>query len=94
VLEEAPAALRRTFTVTELVELVQGERAESPVSLVRGAAQRRSSAQVQQYDVPDLIGQDAAVHRGVADLVDRSVIPSAEALATAVRAETAGLRPV
>jgi protein-tyrosine phosphatase len=89
VLEEAPAALRRTFTLTEFAALVQGETAESPAGLVRGAAQRRSSAQVQEYDVPDPIGKDAEVHREVADLIDRSVTPIAYALAAAVRDEQA-----
>jgi protein-tyrosine phosphatase len=86
VLEEAPGALRRTFTITEFAALVQGESAESAESLVRGAAQRRSSAQVQEYDVPDPIGRGEEVHREVADLIDASVTPIAEALATAVRA--------
>jgi protein-tyrosine phosphatase len=86
VLEEAPGALRRTFTITEFAALVRGEDAESPVSLVRKAAQRRSSAQVQEYDVPDPIGRSEEVHREAADLVDASVTPIAEALAAAVRA--------
>jgi protein-tyrosine phosphatase len=91
VLEEAPAALRRTFTITELAALVRGESAESPESLVRGAAQRRSSAQVEGYDVPDPIGRGEDVHREAADLIDASVTPIAEALAAAVRAESGAL---
>jgi protein-tyrosine phosphatase len=92
VLEEAPGALRRTFTITEFAALVRGESADSPESLVRGAAQRRSSAQVQEYDVPDPIGRGAEVHREAADLVDASVTPIAEALAAAVRAEAGETR--
>jgi protein-tyrosine phosphatase len=91
VLEEAPAALRRTFTITELAALVQGESAESPESLVRGAAQRRSSAQVEEYDVPDPIGRGEDVHREAADLIDASVTTIAEALAAAVQAEAGAL---
>jgi protein-tyrosine phosphatase len=90
VLEEAPGALRRTFTITEFAALVQGESAESAESLVRGAAQRRSSAQVQEYDVPDPIGRGEDVHREAADLIEASVTPIAEALAAAVRAGAGG----
>jgi len=85
VLEEAPAALRRTFTITELAALVTGESADSPKTLVADAARRRPSAQVESYDVPDPIGQSADVHREAADLIGAAVTPIAEALATAVR---------
>ena len=84
VLEEAPAALRRTFTITEFVALVEGVKAESPQKLVADAAQRRSSAQVDEYDVPDPIGASPEVHRRAADLIDASVSPIAEAIAAAV----------
>lgn len=85
VLEEAPAALRRTFTITEFAALVRGVEAESTKSLVSDAAQRRSSAEVQTYDVPDPIGKSADVHRKSADLIDASVALIAEAIAGAVR---------
>ena len=85
VLEEAPGALRRTFTITEFAALVQGVEADSPKALVADAAQRRSSAQVEDYDVPDPIGAGPEVHRQAADLIDASVTPIAEALAAAMR---------
>jgi protein-tyrosine phosphatase len=85
VLEEAPGALRRTFTITEFAALVEGVEADTPRSLVADASQRRSSAQVTEYDVPDPIGAGPDVHRQAADLIDGAVTPIAEALATAVR---------
>jgi protein-tyrosine phosphatase len=92
VLEDAPAALRRTFTITEFAALVQGVEADSPKALVSNAAARRSSAQVEDYDVPDPIGKSADVRRAAADLVDTSVTTIAEALATAVRHSANELR--
>ena len=46
VLEEAPGALRRTFTITEFAALMDGVEADSPKALVADAAQRRSAAEV------------------------------------------------
>ena len=85
VLEDVPAALRRTFTIREFAALVDGVQVDSPKSLVADAAQRRSSAQLQEYDVPDPIGLGAAAHRVSADLIDASLTPVAEAIAAAVR---------
>ena len=85
VLEDVPAALRRTFTIREFAALVEGVEAESTKSLVADAAQRRSSAQLQDYDVPDPLGAGAAAHRVAADLIDASLEPIAEAIASAVR---------
>ena len=85
VLEEAPAALRRTFTITEFAALARSARPDSPRQLVADAAQRRSSAQVDEYDVPDPIGAGPQVHRRSADMIDDSVGPIAEVLATAVK---------
>jgi protein-tyrosine phosphatase len=85
VLEDAPAALRRTFTITELAALVSGAEADSPQSLVADAAKRRSAATVETYDVPDPIGEDVAVHRQAADLIDAAVTPIADAITRAVR---------
>lgn len=85
VLEDAPGALRRAFTITEFAALADGVSADSPRELVADAAQRRSLAQVEDYDIPDPIGAGPDVHRKAADLVDASVTPIAAAIATAVR---------
>lgn len=92
VLEDAPGALRRTFTITEFAALVQGVEAGSPKSLVADAAVRRSTAQVEDYDVPDPIGAGPDVHRQAADLIDASVSVIAEALAAAVQSPAADVR--
>jgi len=92
VLEDAPGALRRAFTITEFAALVDGVSADSPRELVADAAQRRSLAQVEDYDVPDPIGAGPEVHRQAADLIDASVTPIAAAIATAVRNAQDGAR--
>lgn len=92
VLEDAPGALRRAFTITEFAALADGVSADSPRELVADAAQRRSLAQVEDYDIPDPIGEGAEVHRKAADLVDASVTPIAAAIATAVRKAQDGAR--
>jgi protein-tyrosine phosphatase len=85
VLEEAPVALRRTFTITEFAALVEGANADSPQDLVADAAQRRSSAQVDDYDVADPVGLGADMYREVAELIDASVSSIAEVIAEAVQ---------
>ena len=92
VLEDAPGALRRAFTITEFAALVDGVSADSPRELVADAAQRRSLARVEDYDVPDPIGAGPEVHRQAADLIDASVTPIAAAIATAVRNAQDGAR--
>ena len=94
VLEEAPGALRRTFTITEFAALSAGARADSPRSLVADAAQRRSAARVDDYDVPDPIGAGPEVHRAAADLIADSVAPIAESLASAVKHPSNDVRTV
>ena len=88
VLEEAPAALRRTFTLTEFAELVETERADSPQALVADAAQHRSSALLDDYDVADPIGGSVELHREVADVIDDAVRRVAHALATSIGSAT------
>lgn len=92
VLEDAPAALRRTFTIREFAALVDGVTAESPQQLVADAAQRRSSANVTDYDVPDPVDAGAAVHREAAGLIDIALVPIARAIASAVRHSASALR--
>ena len=88
VLEEAPRALKRTFTIRELATIVASgldrERVSGPVDLVTQAASWRGSAQVPQYDVPDPIGKSAQVHRDVADVLDADCEVIARAVAGAV----------
>jgi protein-tyrosine phosphatase len=77
VLEEAPGALRRTFTLLELAALldvvdpVPGD----PAATIRTAAAERSRAVLDDPDVPDPMGQPSEVHvasgRLVVDAVDR-----------------------
>jgi protein-tyrosine phosphatase len=84
VLEEAPRALKRTFTIREFAALATGDperrRVSGPVDLVAQAASGRGSAQILEYDVPDPIGRSAEVHRQVAEMLDADC----EAIARAV----------
>ena len=88
VLEEAPRALKRTFTVREFAALtaahVGDEPALDPRDLVTQAASWRGSAEIREYDVPDPIGRSAAVHREVADLLDGDTELIAEAVVGAI----------
>lgn len=89
VLEDAPRALKRTFTIREFAALARAvaddpPAPKSPAELVRRAASWRSSAGVEDYDVPDPMGLPPAVHAEVADLLDRECTTIAEALAAAL----------
>jgi len=88
VLEEAPSALRRTFTLTEFAELVEKQTADSPQALVADAALRRSSALLDDYDVADPIGGPAELHREVAEMIDDAVRRVADALAESIGSAT------
>ena len=84
VLEEAPRALKRTFTIREFAALASNgpdrRRAAGATDLVAQAASARGSAHIFEYDVPDPIGKSAAVHREVAEMLDADC----EAIARAV----------
>ena len=84
VLEEAPRALKRTFTIREFAALAsigpERRRVSSASDLVAQAASARGSAQILEYDVPDPIGKSAEVHREVAEMLDADC----EAIARAV----------
>jgi protein-tyrosine phosphatase len=89
VLEEAPRALKRTFTIRELAALsgsagVRERPVKSPADLVARAASWRGSETVDDYDVPDPIGRSAEFHRTVADLLDVDCTRIARAVASAV----------
>jgi protein-tyrosine phosphatase len=80
VLSEAPAALHRTFTLLEFSDLAPYRTLDAVdhgrdllVGLVAEAAQRRGSATLQEYDVPDPYMQSAERHREVADVISSAV---------------------
>ncbi len=87
-LEEAPRALKRTFTLRELATVLAADGFDAgpttPVDLVRRAASWRGAVSVDDYDVPDPIGRSADVHREVADLLDAACTAIASSLAAAV----------
>jgi protein-tyrosine phosphatase len=82
VLEEAPAALRRTFTVLEFVALldVVGSDGDS-AALVRGAADERSRAALEDYDISDPFRRGSEAHAAAAEQVAAAVERIAKALA-------------
>jgi protein-tyrosine phosphatase len=90
VLQEAPRALRRTFTLREFAALTRlpsvsdADPWASPADLVRGAASWRSSALLEDQDVEDPIGRPAQVHGRVADLLDRECSTIARAVVAAL----------
>lgn len=85
VLEDVPAALRRTFTIREFAALldevdpVAGRR--DPRTLVAAAAEQRSSARLEEYDVPDPFRRGPESHAIAARLVSEAVERIAKALA-------------
>lgn len=90
VLEEAPRALKRTFTIRELAAIVGSPLfAEQPVegteALVAAAASWRGSVTVEDYDIADPIGRSPEFHRGVAEVLDADCAVIARAVALAVR---------
>jgi protein-tyrosine phosphatase len=89
VLEEAPRALKRTFTIREFAAITTSAafretRVQSASDLVSRAASWRGSAVVDDYDVPDPIGQSQEFHRQVADLLDVECTAIARAVTGAV----------
>jgi protein-tyrosine phosphatase len=83
VLEDAPAALRRTFTVREFAALVHVvPPTADPRALVRAAADARALAVLDDYDIPDPYGRDAGTHARAAEAMAHAVQQVATALAT------------
>ena len=87
VLEAAPEALRKTFTLLEFASLVSSvdavrEASGDPAEVVRRAASHRGAARMQAYDLADPYGQPAEAQRQMAQLVDNSADTIATALAT------------
>jgi protein-tyrosine phosphatase len=63
ILEDSPGALRRTFTVLELAALVGVVGAQGdPAALVRLAAEQRSQAGLDDYDIADPYGRTEAAY--------------------------------
>jgi protein-tyrosine phosphatase len=86
VLEEAPAALRRTFTWREFAALVHDVSAGSSADLVAYAASHRHEANGLDLDTEDPIGQSPEVYARVAAEIDGAVSAIAEALARSAAA--------
>jgi protein-tyrosine phosphatase len=89
VLEQAPRALKRTFTIRELaavvdLEQVRGAASEGAPALVARAAASRGAARVEAYDLTDPFRQPQRVHRQVADIIDQDCAVIARALSVAL----------
>ena len=81
VLEDAPGALRRTFTVLEFAALLDVVDAGlEPAELVRVAAQERSRATLEEYDIPDPYGRGEELHAVAAQMMATAVERIAKAL--------------
>ena len=95
VLEAAPRALKRTFTIRELEalttssELTQNPSA-GPDALVARAAWLRGTVAIEAYDVPDPIGRSVGVHRSVANLLDQACFSIAKIVAAEVNGDETG----
>ncbi len=82
VLEDSPGALRRTFTVLEFAALLDVvEPGLEPGELVRVAAQERSRAALEEYDIPDPYGRGEELHAAAAQAMATAVERIAKALA-------------
>ena len=74
VLEDSPAALRRTFTVLEFAALLDVVPAETdPVVLVRTASEERSRAALDDFDIPDPYGRGDEAHAAAARMMAAAV---------------------
>ncbi len=81
VLEDSPAALRRTFTVLELAALLSVvPEGNGPEALVRAAAEERSRAALDDYDIPDPYGRGDEAHLVAAESMRTAVEKIAEGL--------------
>jgi protein-tyrosine phosphatase len=80
VVEEAPTAMRRTFTLRELALLVGGSSSGTPTDLVADCARRRGVLAGVDLDIADPIGQPAEVHAEAAVLAADAVEAITQAL--------------
>ncbi len=82
VLEESPAALRRTVTVLEFAALLDVVPTDGdPVKLVRTAADQRSRAALDDYDIIDPFRRGGEAHAAAAQAMTAAVERIAKALA-------------
>lgn len=82
ILEDSPGALRRTFTVLEFAALLDVVDAHlEPSELVRVAAQERSRAALEEYDIPDPYSRGDEAHALAAGLMAAAVERIAKSLA-------------
>jgi protein-tyrosine phosphatase len=82
VLEDSPRALRRTFTVLEFAALLDTVPNGDPADVVAAAAEHRSRAVLDDYDIPDPYGRGDSAH-----------LLAAETMLTAVERIAKGLAP-
>lgn len=74
VLEDSPTALRRTFTVRELAALLDVVPPQGDLpALVRTAAEQRSRAALDDYDIPDPYRRGAEANVLAAELMSTAV---------------------
>ena len=88
-LQKAPSALRRTFTVREFAHLASSAdlgAVRSPTELVADAVRRRGTTAWQELDLPDPMGQTAEVHAASARLAAEAVEEMVPALVAAAAA--------
>ena len=94
-LERAPKALTRTFTVREAADLAERvadempgrtfhERARALVTALAGARSGRHGSDAD--DVPDPIGQDVEVHAEVGEIIAGALLPLLTRIAALTRA--------
>lgn len=83
VLEEAPVALHRTFTIKELAALLDDQPVDELRPALRAAAQRRSEVAASDVDVPDPFRRGPEAHAEAAQQIDDAVRRLAAALASA-----------
>ncbi len=82
VLEDSPAALRRTFTVLEFAALLDVvATGGDPAGLVRTAADERSRAALEDYDIGDPFRRGSEAHAAAAGQMTTAVERIAKALA-------------
>ncbi len=87
VLQMAPRALRRTFTLLEFAHLVTGPGVVSvaagfPSELVRRAATARGSATLIDYDIHDPYQREPEITRSVVEVIDQATRAIVAALTT------------
>ncbi len=74
VLEDTPGALRRTFTVREFAALLDVVAPDpDPAVLVRSAAEERSRAALDDYDIPDPYSRGDEAHQVAAQAMAAAV---------------------